>query len=946
MRGTGLSGTAAYAMVGGIATLATCLMATAADASDKPLYQPTPAWVKPAPSIDPATLKDDAPIFVTLDTQDRLEDGTVWAYRDVATRMASPEIVQQAGTVSLPWQPAKGDLIVHKLEIIRGAQHIDVLAGGKGFTVIRREQQLERYSIDGELTATMLVEGLQVGDVLRLAVTVSRHEESLGGAVQDATFLPGDPIRAVFARTRLIWPVGSDVKWKAAVAGSNATLTTANGERELLVMGVLPKAPELPGDAPPRFQWFPIVEASSFADWTAVSKIMAPLYLTDGLVKPGGDLAGQIAAIKAATPDPLHRAEAALELVQGKVRYLFNGLDKGNYVPQSPEQTWTLRYGDCKAKTVLLLAILRAMDIDAEPVLANLSLPDRIPDRLPSAGAFNHVLVRATIAGQVYWLDGTGTGARFADIMNVPALRWVLPLRATGAGLMAVPLQAPVAPPIEITVDIDQRAGVLVPAVVHLTLTGYGPVASAIGLARSQGSKDQKEKMVGGVLEHAVGGDVLLTGYTLSNDPATSTGTIAATGTVTTLWTKVDDRYRMKIDKTVSELNFDPDRARPAWQTIPVATGNPGAGRLSIVVHLPDGGKGYTLDGDTSIKDVLVATTIARTVVQGADTVRLDDVTAASGAEIAPADVPAIRARVALAKTRLLTIVAPVDLPSIWTVVKADRADGRLKPIMAAYTDAIANDPTEPIGYDNRANFLVGVYDWKAAIVDYDKAIALSPAAWRFNARAYVERILHLDAKALSDMQAAAKLEPGKVYIVSPLAIYMVGHGQREAAVGMVQQQIDAGGDSKSAFMSLKAGLLARAGDGVGAIAAINQAVTAKPGDPSLLNERCWLKGQLAVQLDTALKDCTKAIELSDTTSGAALDSRAMAYFRLNRFDDALADLDAALGQDPARAASLYLRGIILKRQGKTAQAAQDIDAAVFMSPLIAENYQPFGITP
>ena len=931
--------------LGGMTAIAACLVATVADASDKPLYQPAPAWVKPAPAIDPAALKDDAPIFLTLDTQDRLQDGTVWAYRDVATRMASPEIVQQAGTVSLPWQPAKGDLIVHTLEIIRGTKHIDVLAGGKAFTVIRREQQLERYAIDGELTATMLVEGLQVGDILHLALTISRHEASLGGAVQDAAFLPGDPLRAGFARTRLIWPAGSDIKWKAGVAASNPVVSTAGGERELLVMGVLPKPPELPADAPARFQWFPVLEASSFADWAAVSKVMAPLYVTDGLVKPGSDLAGQIAAIKGAQADPLHRAEAALELVQGKVRYLFNGLDKGNYVPQSPEQTWTLRYGDCKAKTVLLLAMLRALDVEAEPVLANLSLGDRVPDRLPSAGAFNHVLVRATIGGQVYWLDGTGTGARLADIGDVPALRWVLPVRAAGAGLMAVPLTAPVAPPIEITVDIDERAGIRVPALVHLTVTAYGPIAAAIGLARTQGSKDQKDKMVGGLLEHTVGGDALLTGYTLGYDPVRSTGTIDATATVTTLWTNVENRYRMKIDKTVSNLSFDPDRARPAWQPIPVSTGSPGAGRLTVNVHLPMDGKGYTLDGDTSIKDVLASTTVARTVVQQAGTVRLEDATAVSGAEIAPADVSGMRARVALAKTRLLTIVAPADLPPFWTVVKEDRASGRLKPIATAYGEAIARDPTEPISYDNRANFLLRVFDWKAAMPDFDKAIMLSPTARRYHDRAYVERILGMDAKALADMQAAAKLEPGTVYIVSPLGMYLVSHGQREAAVTMVQQQIDAGGDSKSAFTALKADLLARGGDGDGALAAINQAVVSKPGDPSLLNERCWLKGELGVQLDTALKDCTKSIELSEST-GDTLDSRALVYFRMNRLDDALADLAAALEQNPAQASSLYLRGIIQKRQGKMEQATQDLEAATFMRPLIADDYKPFGIAP
>ena len=60
------------------------------------------------------------------------------------------------------------------------------------------------------------------------------------------------------------------------------------------------------------------------------------------------------------------RARAALRLVQDQVRYVFVGLDGGNYTPASVADTWQRRYGDCKAKTVMLMALLREMGISAE----------------------------------------------------------------------------------------------------------------------------------------------------------------------------------------------------------------------------------------------------------------------------------------------------------------------------------------------------------------------------------------------------------------------------------------------------------------------------------------------------------------------------------------------------------------------------------------------------
>lgn len=927
--------------------LAAALLGVSAPAlaGEKPLYQPAPAWVVPAPSIDPAKLGDDTPLFVVVDTQDRLADGTVWTYRDIATRMASPDVVAQAGTINIEWAPAKGDLIVHKVEIIRGGQRIDALAGGKQFMVIRREQQLEKLAIDGQLTATLAVEGLQVGDILRAAVTLSRREDALGGAVQDILQVPAHPARVGFARTRLLWPAALPLQHRVAAEGLQPSLATLGAERELVITGVAPKAADLPEDAPLRYRKPPIVEASSFADWAAVSKVMAPFYVTDDAIKPGGALAGEVAAIAKAGTDPLRRADAALQLVQGKVRYLFNGLDKGNYVPQSAEQTWAVRYGDCKAKTVLLLAVLRALGVQAEAVLASATGGDAVPQRLPSAAAFDHVLVRATIGGTDYWLDGTGAGARLADLGDVPPFRWVLPLRAEGAALLAVPAKAPARAQMNVAIELDQRAGLGFPTLVHATATVRGPLAEMVGLAKTQGSKEQKAQLAGQMVGQMLGRDVALSSYTLTYDPAAAVATVDATGLASQVWVRKDGRYRLTLDRTIDTMQFEPDRARPAWRDIPVATGAPQAYDVSWRVRLPAGMTGFALDGDATLSDTLGGTRITRNAALAGDLVTATESDRRDGAEIAAADLPAARARVQLAKQRLLSVVAPADQAPRAAAVLAGRRDGRFKPLLAAYTAAIAAEPDEAQPYDNRAAFLLGIYDWAGAMPDLDKAVALSPDVGRYLRRASVAQIVGADAKALADLQAAQRLEPGSPVIVDALGSYLVDHGRKDEALALVQQQIDAGGSGKADMLSRKATLQARARDRDGALATIDQAVAIKPGTPDLLNNRCWLKAQMNVQLDTALKDCTKAIELSDAPA-AVLDSRALAYFRLGRLDDALADLNAALEQAPSLSASLYLRGIVLKKQGKTAEGARDLEAALLMSPRVAEEYTPFGITP
>jgi hypothetical protein len=70
-----------------------------------------------------------------------------------------------------------------------------------------------------------------------------------------------------------------------------------------------------------------------------------------------------------------------------------------------------------------------------------------------------------------------------------------------------------------------------------------------------------------------------------------------------------------------------------------------------------------------------------------------------------------------------------------------------------------------------------------------------------------------------------------------------------------------------------------------------------------------------------------------------------MVYFRMNRLDEALTDLNAALDQNPSLPASLYMRGVIHKRQGDKTAAA-DLAAARLLSPQIDTDYARYGIVP
>ncbi|MCW6531837.1 DUF3857 domain-containing protein [Sphingomonas sp. MMSM20] len=918
------------------------LLATSAiaHAGDKPLYQPMPDWVKPAPAIDATKLGDDAPMVLIFDNQQRLENGRAWSYMETATRAASAEALSSIGTIKIDWQPSQGDLIVHRAQIIRGAERIDLIKNGNPLTVLRREEGMEQRVLDGRLTATMPVEGLRVGDVLDVAFSVTRRDPTLKGDVQAFAPLLLAPLRVQFARARLSWPVGSDIKWKAYADGVAAQPVVEGGYKTLTVTMPLAKQPEMPDDAPARFAKLPLLEVTSFADWAAVSKVMAPLYATDGLIAPGSSLAAEVARIKAAESDPLKRAALALQLVQDKIRYLMLGMDTGNYVPQSPTRTWELRYGDCKAKTLLLLALLHEMGIEAEPVTANSQLGDLVPSRLPSAAAFDHVLVRATINGETLWLDGTGAGARLADIRDTPPLGYVLPLRAVGAEPVRIALHAPARPDMTLTFSYDQGAGINLPAPFSATVTMKGAVAQLVRLAKTQGSQDDFEKLVNRMIAN-FDKNATLVSRDFSFDEAAGTATVTATGVAYPAWDRENERWRRPL--YAAQTEFSPDRARTAWKDIPVKTDAPFYVMMRTRLRLPRAG--FTIDGAKTEQAVLAGHAVDRSVTQEGEWIVATDKTTTSGVEIPVADIPAERRKVAAAKANSPRAIAPADYPSSWDEIAPARRDKKLDPILAVYTRQIRDRPDDRTSYTNRAWFLERVYDRKAAIADLDKALAIEPDADTYVKRARLYAALGNDDKALADAIEANRLDPSDDDALARLANSRADRGEKTAALDLIQERIDQGDKNKADYMSFKATLQMKFGDKDGAIETIDGAIGLKPADAGLLNTRCWLKGLGNVALDTALKDCTKAIALSDN-SAQVLDSRAMIYFRMGRMDEALADLDSALAIAPDMAASLYMRGVIRRHSGKTKEGDSDLAAARTLSPRIDRDYSRYGIVP
>ena len=579
---------------------AVSLFATAAFAAPEPVLEAAPAWVKPLPPV-----KTDGPVTGAPYRQLRLDEQVHFGpegdsiYIESVIRIQTAQGLSAMGTIALPWNPDSTTLSVHKIEIRRGTQVIDVLAD-QAFTVLRRENRLEYAMLDGVLTATMQPEGLEVGDIVTLAFTLTRKDAVTGDISEN--YLPAPPADQVDEiRLRVLWdPKAKPIRYRLD-QGMNPPKVgkTATGETELLFDLKGQKAYKPPAGAPARYLRGRGVEFSQFRDWAEVSALLAPLYDKAATLKEGSRLKPEIDKIRAASNDPVVQAGLALALVQERTRYVFLGMDAGNLTPAQADVTWSRRYGDCKGKTALLLAILRELGIKAEAAAVHSSLGDGLDARLPMVGLFDHVIVRAEIGGKAYWLDGTRSGDRKLSEVATPDFAWALPLRASGGLLEPLKVEPSPLPQMALMLDIDASGGLYAKAPAKASQAFRGDLAIATRGAAQAAPPEELEKAY--------------KKYWQGMYPFVEVDKVAGQ------WDEARGEYRLTMEgKASMDWNETNESSAPRYladgyqlggvtsykrddeadnKDAPFAVQHPTHAYYRETIRLPDGGKGFSTEG-------------------------------------------------------------------------------------------------------------------------------------------------------------------------------------------------------------------------------------------------------------------------------------------------------------------------------------------------------------
>lgn len=700
-------------------------------------FGPSPAWVVPAKVPDQKPGQSGAPIAILLNDQQFLfEPGKVTLYTEGAIRIQNEQGLA-AGNISIPWQPATDTVTVNKLGIRRGNQLIDILASGQSFTTVRREANLEAATLDGQLTANIQPEGLQEGDVIEFATTIERSDPVLQGHVETAFALfSGLPISQ--GRARLTWPKNMKVKTRVSDLLPEPKTKTEGTKQviELVMEEIEPPAP--PKNAPPRYGLGFYAEASDYASWAEVADLMRPLFLQASVIPASGPLRSEVERIRDEGKTPETRTELALALVQKRVRYVALLMGSGNYRPANAEETWSRRFGDCKGKTALLLGLLRELGVEARPVLVSSTLGDALPQRLPMLGAFDHVIVQATVGGRPYFLDGTRSGDRKLTEVATPYFAWGLPV-AENASLIRIlpePLSVPTS---ESIVQIDARAGARAPASANVEVSLRGEEATQLNALMSMATGKQRDEFLRAYWKSTYG-FVTVDSTDGRLDSENGEYRLIMSGTAKLDW---DGGFRVPGSSLAYKADFE--RASGAGHDAPVAIGFPAYRRSRTTIRLPAGffaGKRAVI---APVQETLAGVEYKRAATITGETLVVET----SERSIVP-EIPYVEARRSEARLRTLWDEdVLLRLPASYRQTAQDVAaldaekprsadefldrgndfldDGQYDKAIADFTAALALNPNSAPAYGSRGITYVWKGDYAAAEKDLAKAEELRP---------------------------------------------------------------------------------------------------------------------------------------------------------------------------------------------------------------------------
>ena len=339
------------------------------------------------------------------------------------------------GDISVTWEPWHGERPTLRARVITPDYTVHELEAKTIADTPAREDESKIYSDRRVIRAPL--PAIAPGSVVEQEVVLKQSPPFLGaGAVRLFFF---GRISVPVQHTRLVLEAPSSVPLRY-VLQLLPDLKPQRSEAEGRVKIAFDSGPVAALDESERYvpsdvPIFPSVVFSTGTSWQQVAEEYAEIvegHISAPEVKP------LVQRLIQGKPSRNEKEQAILEYLDKEVRYTGIEFREATVVPHSPTETLAHKYGDCKDKATLLVAMLRAAEIPAWVALLNTGWRMDVPADLPGMDIFDHAIV--FVPGDPdLWIDATDERARLGQLPIGDQGRLALIVGAGSNALMRIP---------------------------------------------------------------------------------------------------------------------------------------------------------------------------------------------------------------------------------------------------------------------------------------------------------------------------------------------------------------------------------------------------------------------------------------------------------------------------------------------------------------------------
>lgn len=397
----------------------------------------------------PAPASDGLRYLIVADRMDLTGKRPAW-HRQVSYDVVHERGLASAGQFSIDYQPAFQQVILHAIDVWRDGQRMDRRQLSR-IEVLRRESGLESGLLDGSKSLSITIPDIRLDDRIEYRYTIDGYNPVFSDGYHDYWNARYD-VPLGIREIRIVYPERMPLRMRAEVDGFQVRSGTANGKQWWEARGLALASIEEEASTPYSHDVHRRIEVTTARNWGDVVRWALPLY--PGRFRDSARASELVRRLGLDSADPEGSLMRATAFVQGEVRY--TGLDMGlnSHAPNPPDQVAERRFGDCKDKAHLLIALLHEIGIAAEPVLVHSALRGAIRQRMSSPLAFDHVVVRVHLSDAEIWIDPTRDRERGSFAGREPlGFSQGLAIAAGNDDLVEIPAPFPTQP----QVDVEQR---------------------------------------------------------------------------------------------------------------------------------------------------------------------------------------------------------------------------------------------------------------------------------------------------------------------------------------------------------------------------------------------------------------------------------------------------------------------------------------------------------